>query len=367
MKTLIQTAYGEPSRVLELREEPDQLPDTGEALIGVEAAVVQMADVHTVSGRDGFRKSLPRTPGYEGVGRVLALGAGVSNVVVGERVLCPVGSGTHREQYSIKADHLTPAPEGDAEQFALLALNPASALLMLQDHVKLSEGDWIIQNAANSAVGRIVQQIATELHLRVVNVVKSPDVAAELGDLGTDTVLIDDKDLAQRVSTTTQGAPIRLALDAVGGSATAVLAGCLAQGGTLINHGAMSGEACQVTYDILSSREIRLVGFNPARRLARCSAQERKQLYDRLGAWVSAGALRAKIAAIYPIDKAIEAYERAMSLGDKRFGKVVIRFRDWPRPTPAASLPESSPESSSAPSSELPPAVASEPSLLASG
>jgi hypothetical protein len=81
---------------------------------------------------------------------------------------------------------------------------------------------------------------------------------------------------------------------------------------------------------------------------------------------VSAGALRAKIAAIYPIDKAIEAYERAMSLGDKRFGKVVIRFRDWPRPTPAASLSDSSPESSSAPSSELPPAVASEPSLLAS-
>src|ERR1700730_10466026 len=109
MKTLIQTAYGEPARVLELREEPDQLPDTGEALIGVEAAVVQMADVHTVSGRAGFRKSLPRTPGYEGVGRVLALGAGGSHVVVVERVLCPVGSGTHREPYSIKARTLAPA------------------------------------------------------------------------------------------------------------------------------------------------------------------------------------------------------------------------------------------------------------------
>jgi trans-2-enoyl-CoA reductase len=362
MKTLIQTAYGEPARVLELREAPDQLPDTGEALIGVEAAVVQMADVHTVSGREGFRKSLPRTPGYEGVGRVLALGPGVTNFIVGERVLCPIGSGTHREQFCVKAQHLTPAPEGDAEQFALLALNPASALLMLQDHVTLSEGDWIIQNAANSAVGRIVQQIATELHLRVVNVVKSPEVAEELGELGTDCVLIDDTHLAQRVSTATQGADIRLALDAVGGSATADLASCLAEGGTLINHGAMSGEACQVTYDILSSREIRLVGFNAARRLARCSAQERKQLYDRLGAWVSSGALRAKIAAIYPIDRAIEAYERSMSLGDKRFGRVVIRFRDWPRPTPTASVSESA----TAPASELPPAGASEPSPSAS-
>src|ERR1700739_95192 len=98
MKTLIQTAYGEPGDVLELREEPAPMPDSAEALLGLEAAVVQMADVHTVAGRVVFRKPLPRTPGYEGVGRVLAVGAGVSHVTVGERVLCPIGSGTHREQ-----------------------------------------------------------------------------------------------------------------------------------------------------------------------------------------------------------------------------------------------------------------------------
>jgi trans-2-enoyl-CoA reductase len=361
MKTLIQTAYGEPADVLELREEPDPMPDTAEALIGVEAAVVQMADVHTVSGREGFRKALPRTPGYEGVGRVLAIGAGVSHVTVGERVLCPLGSGTHREQFTIKAEHLTPAPEGDAEQFALLALNPASALLMLKAHVELSEGDWIIQNAANSAVGRIVQQIATELRLRVINVVKSTEVATELGDLGTTSVLIDDADLAQRVSAITQGAPIRLALDAVGGSATDRLANCLAEGGTLIHHGALSGEACQVTHHILSSREIRLVGFNHARALARCAPESRKQLYDQLGAWVGTGRVRARIAAVYPIEKAIEAYERAQSLGDKRFGKVVLRFRDWPRPAPPVSaeitdtpqVTEPAPEGASAPSPSM--------------
>jgi NADPH:quinone reductase-like Zn-dependent oxidoreductase len=253
-------------------------------------------------------------------------------VTVGERVLCPLGSGTHREQFTVKAEHLTPAPEGDAEQFALLALNPASALLMLQDHVKLSDGDWIIQNAANSAVGRILQQIATELHLRVINVVKSTEVATELGDLGTTSVLLDDDDLARRVSAITQGAPIRLALDAVGGRATDRLASCLAEGGTLIHHGSLSGEACQVPHSILSSRELRLVGFNPARALARCPAQDRKRLYDQLGAWVGSGRVRARIAAVYPVDKALEAYERAQSLGDKRYGKVVIRFRDWPRP-----------------------------------
>ncbi|HVW68434.1 MAG TPA: zinc-dependent alcohol dehydrogenase family protein, partial [Steroidobacteraceae bacterium] len=242
MKTLVQTAYGEPAQVLELRDEPDQQPDSDEVVIGVEAAVLQMADLHTVSGREGFRKSLPRTPGYEGVGRVLSVGHKVESLDVGDRVFCPLGSGTHREQITVDAQRLTHAPEGDAEQLALLALNPASALLMLQDYATLSEGDWIVQNAANSAIGRIIQQIATELRLRVINVVKSQEVAAELSEIGTSNILLDDNDLASRVRTTTQGAPIRLALDAVGGQATAVLASCLAEGGALVSHGAMSRE-----------------------------------------------------------------------------------------------------------------------------
>jgi NADPH:quinone reductase-like Zn-dependent oxidoreductase len=134
----------------------------------------------------------------------------------------------------------------------------------------------------------------------------------------------------------------------------------LAEGGTLIHYGALSGEACQVTHHILSSREIRLVGFNHARALARCVPESRKQLYDQLGAWVGTGRVKARIAAVYPIEKAIEAYERAQSLGDKRFGKVVLRFRDWPRPAPpvatetaAPPVSDSAPEVASAPSSSM--------------
>jgi NADPH:quinone reductase-like Zn-dependent oxidoreductase len=171
VKALIQTDYGDPAKVLELRDVPAAVPGDGQAVVEMEAAVVHVADAHTVLGADGFRKKLPRTPGYEGVGRVSAVARDVKGVVPGMRVFAPIGSGTYREQIAVNAGDLTPAPEGDAVQLALLSLSPATAMLMLQDFVKLSPDDFIVQNASSSAVGRMVIQLANEMKVKVVNVV----------------------------------------------------------------------------------------------------------------------------------------------------------------------------------------------------
>ncbi len=330
MRALIQTGYGDPQRVLELRDSPDELPDSDEVVIAMEAAVVHVADLHTITGREGFRKPLPRTPGYDGVGRVLAVGERVTSVKVGDRVLPPLGCGTHREQLKTAALGLVPAPEGEATQLALLTVSPAAALLILQGFQKLQPGDWLIQNAANSSLGRIIPQLAREMKLHVINVAKNTEVAAELQEEGATHVLIDDLDLVQRVGAATQGAEVRLGLDAVGGGATARIAGCLCEGGILINYGAMSGRPCEIPYDILASRDLRLVGFNSSRQLTRCSQDERKALYERVGSLLSSGALRARPAAVYPIEEAMNAYEHVKRIGDERLGKVVIRFPDIP-------------------------------------
>ncbi len=86
MKALIQTEYGDPAKVLELRDVPPLYPSDGQAIVAIEAAVVHVADARTVLGMDGFRKKLPRTPGYEGVGRVSAVARDVTGVTVGQRV-----------------------------------------------------------------------------------------------------------------------------------------------------------------------------------------------------------------------------------------------------------------------------------------
>ena len=173
-------------------------------------------------------------------------------------MFAPTGAGTFRHQLTVAAKGLVAAPEGDAIQVALLSTNPIITMMMLQDFVKLEPGEWLIQNAANSAIGRLVIQLAKELKLKVVNVVKSTPLISELKDLGATAVVLDSVDLRERVHSVTKGDPIKLGLDAVGGAATTVLANCLAEDGTLVSYGAVSGEPCQIPSNLLSAHGIKL-------------------------------------------------------------------------------------------------------------
>jgi NADPH:quinone reductase-like Zn-dependent oxidoreductase len=354
VKALIQTDYGDPSKVLELRDVPAPEPGDGQALVDMEAAVVHVADAHTVLGADGFRKKLPRTPGYEGVGRVSAVARDVKGITPGMRVFAPIGSGTYREQIAVNAADLTPAPEGDPVQLALLSLSPATAMLMLQDFVKLRPDDFIVQNAASSAVGRMVIQLANEMKVKVVNVVKSSVVIPELKAIGAGVVLLDTPDLRDRVAAVTQSSPVKLALDAVGGAATARLASCLDENGVVINYGALSGEACHVPTDLLGARGIRLFGIHPARQLAKHTPEERNALYARFGEMLKAGKLRGRLAATYTLDQAVEAIRHVLRDGDKRIGRVVIRVKNVPVPA-ETSAPAAQAQSGTMTLQALPP------------
>jgi NADPH:quinone reductase-like Zn-dependent oxidoreductase len=347
VKALIQTDYGDPAKVLELREVPAATPEAGEAVVEMEAAVVHVADAHTVLGENGFRKKLPRTPGYEGVGRVSAVAKDVKGITPGMRVFAPIGSGTYREQIAVKASELTPAPEGDPVQLALLSLSPATAMLMLQDFVKLQPGDFVVQNAASSAVGRMVIQLANEMKVKVVNVVKSSVVIPELKEIGAGVVLLDTPDLRDRVAAVTQGSAVKLALDAVGGAPTGRLAACLDDNGTVVSYGAMSGEPCQIPSDLLGARGIRLCGIHPARQLGKHTPEERNALYARFGEMLKAGKLRGRLGATYSLENAVDAIRHVLRDGDKRIGRVVIRVKEVAVPVvetlaPAAAEPAAS-------------------------
>jgi len=207
----------------------------------------------------------------------------------------------------------------------------------------------------------MVIQLARELKFRVVNVVKSSPLIAELKELGAGSVLLDADDLRGRVMAVTQGAPVRLVFDAIGGVATGRIASCLVDEGTVINYGALSGEACQISSEMVATRGIRLCGINPSRQLARHTPEERKAVYERIGGLLAAGKLQARIAATYELSNSIEAIRHASTIGDKRFGKVVIRIKHLQPPavvaaaaTPAAAEPAPAPSVSTDPASGPP-------------
>src|SRR6202040_2948563 len=140
--------------------------------------------------------------------RVIAVGSGVKHLKEGDRTLVPFLHPAWAERVKPNALWLRPLPPGDVHQFAMMGVNPPTAYLLLTDIVKLPRGSWVIQNGANSGVGRATVAIAKSLGLRTVNVVRRDEVVAEMKALGGDVVLVDGPDLAKRVAAETANAPI---------------------------------------------------------------------------------------------------------------------------------------------------------------
>ena len=112
----------------------------------------------------------------------------------------------------------------------MMTINPPTAALLLSEFVTLGQGDWVVQNAANSAVGLYLVQLARHRGHRTVNVVRREDAATVVREAGSDVVLVNGEDLAKRVTEVTDGAEVRLGIDTVAGTATGRLAGCLCIG-----------------------------------------------------------------------------------------------------------------------------------------
>jgi NADPH:quinone reductase-like Zn-dependent oxidoreductase len=181
------------------------------------------------------------------------------------------------------------------------------------------------------------------MKVKVVNVVESSVVIPELKAIGAGVVLLDTPDLRDRVAAVTQSSPVKLALDAVGGAATARLASCIDENGVVVNYGALSGEACHIPTDLLGARGIRLCGIHPARQLAKHTAEERNALYVRFGEMLKAGKLRGRLGATYTLDQAVEAIRHVLRDGDKRIGRVVIRVKNVAVPAETPAAPQSQP------------------------
>ena len=225
MQAIQLTKYGKPEEGLHLVEiaEPGG-PKPGQVLIRVEYAPINDSDLLVASGLYAVQPKLPSVVGNEGAGKVLAVGDGVQTVKVGDRVVIPRDVFTWAEKVLAPADEAIVLPaEIDPQQAAMLSINPPAAALLLEEFVSLKPGDWIVQNAANSGVGRAVIVFAKQKSLRTINIVRRPELIDELKEIGADIVLLAGPSTAAEANRATGGALVRLALDGVGGDATGTL------------------------------------------------------------------------------------------------------------------------------------------------
>jgi trans-2-enoyl-CoA reductase len=244
---------------------------------------------------------------------------------IGDQVILPHNFGTWREACAVKAEKLVVAPaEIDPTQAAMLKVNPITAWRMLHDFVSLGRGDWFIQNAANSAAGRCAIQIGRELGLRSVNIVRRPELVEELRSEGADVVLLDSDELRNEVAEATQRAPIRLALNAVGGESAIRMAKTLAPRATIVTYGAMSLQPLTIPNGMLIFKELRFTGFWVNKWYDGATPEQRRETFAPLFEMAKRGLLRTKVERSYSLNDAIPAVAHAMR--DKRGGKVVFEM-----------------------------------------
>ena len=324
MKYAIFRRHGRPEEVLEVVEAPDPRPGPGEVRVRNRVMTINPADLLTVEGRYGAEPvALPATPGVGAYGIVDAVGDGVTRLAPGDAVL-PAGQGLWADTVVLDARMAPRAPEGaDPEQAALMRANPGTARLLLTTIADLAPGDWIVQNAANSNVGRMVIRFAREMGVRTVNIVRREDVRAALMADGADAVIVDggDTDLASAVAGVA-GAPPRLALDAVGGGATAELAAAVGAHGRVVVYGLLSGEDSRVGARDLVFRDVRVQGFWLAEWYRTASPEAMRDLHGFLARKLAEGVIHTEVEARYPLDRLRDAVAHAARGG--RAGKILL-------------------------------------------
>ena len=317
---------GEPADVVRLEEVELGDPGPGEVIARTEASAMHIADIKLVQGIDALRRPLPVTPGFEGVGHIVATGPD-AGYEVGDRVFLPLGCGTFSELVRVHRNDMgmRRAPDGDAEQLVLSNINGATAWTLLEDFVELDEGAWVLQDAANSNVGRYLIVLAAQRGIRTVNLVRREEVCQELKELGADVVILDGPDLPERMREATGGAQIHLGIDAIAGEAVMRMANCLADGGLIVSYGTLTDTPCQIDFWQMFMHDIRLCGMSTVRCLSTRSEEEIDRVQNEIALMAADGRLSAKIAARYSLEQWREAFAHAARTGAARDGKIIVR------------------------------------------
>ncbi|HEY5905481.1 MAG TPA: quinone oxidoreductase [Actinomycetota bacterium] len=311
---------GDPDvMVVEDVERPE--PAEGQALVGLDAAGVNMIDVQQRSG--AYPVPLPYTPGTEGAGEVLEVGPGVQDVGVGDRVAFAMVLGAYADAAIVPAGRLVPVPDGlSSESAAAVLLQGMTAHFLTESIAPLEAGDVVVVHAAAGGVGLLLTQMAAAKGLRVI-ATTSTEAKAEIARAAgaSDVVVRGSRDLGEVVRSHGDGNGARIVFDSIAKDTFEDSLGSLARRGTLVVYGQSSGPV--PPFDL---RRLQPAGsvFLTRPGLADYTAT-RDELLHRAGAvfaMVASGELDVRVHDRYPLERASDAH-RALASGTTT-GKLLL-------------------------------------------
>ena len=313
MKAVQAVKYGDAVEGVELREVPEpNAPKTGEVLVAVEFSPINFNDLMVVWGIYSWRPELPATMGNEGAGKVLAVGEGVTAVKVGDRVILPFTVRKWQQRVLVRAEELIVVPpDADPQQAAMMAINPVTAALLLDQYVDLQPGDAVAYNAATSGIARWLAALAGKRGVRTIGLVRRREDVERVNQVGCEIVVVDDEEI-RAVQARLQGLNVRLAFDVIGGASAGRLLHLLSPKGKLVTYGVVSGKPMELPGSLLIWNQLSVEGFFEGHpHILPKIAPVLRELVKMIGP----GGIRQPIAATYPIDQVKEAVAHAVKGG----------------------------------------------------
>ena len=324
MRALVQPRFGDPAEVLSVQEVPDPEPGPGQALVRVLLSPIHNHDLWTARGSYGFKPEMPARAGTEAVGVVESLGEGVQGHEVGQRDATGGSFGAWAELIVAPAAGLIPVPDGMSDEAAAQLVSMPFSAIALLDFLEVSEGDWIVQNAANGAVGRLVAQLAEARGVHVLGLVRRADGVAELREQGIEQVVAtDDEGWRERVHEIVGDAPIVAGVNSVGGTSAGDVVSLLAEDGVLVVFGAMASPTMEIGSGDVIFKQVVIKGFWGSKAFAAMSRQKRAALMGELVTGIGSGALTLPVEKVYGLDEIADAARANGEPG--RRGKILLR------------------------------------------
>jgi NADPH:quinone reductase len=305
MKAVVITEHGGPE-VLRVSDVPAPTPGPGELLVDVAAIGVNYRDVYEREGSGGYGGALPIPAGVEGAGRVAAVGEGVEDVAVGDRVAWVAAPGSYAEQVVVKASRAVPVPDGvDDETAAAALLQGMTAQYLSSATFPVQAGDTVVVHAAAGGVGLLLTQMVKIRGGRVIATTSTEEKAALARENGADEV-IGYEGFASRVRELTDGEGAAAVYDGVGKPTFTEGLTCLRPRGTMVLYGAAGGPPDPIAPGSLVSGSLYLTRPGlPA------YTRTRDELLARASdvfAWIEAGTLAIRIGRRYPLENAADAH-----------------------------------------------------------
>lgn len=306
---------------LQAVEMPMPIASPGEAVVRVEVAGVNFIDVYKRSGQ--YRMPVPFTAGEEGAGVVEALGDGVTEVMVGDRVAWAGVAGSYAEYAAVPVSQLVPLPEGvTTRQGAALMLQGMTAHYLATSTFPLTDGDRCLIHAAAGGVGLLLVQIARHRGAMVIGTAGSDGKARLAQEAGADHMIVyTSEDFVAATRRLTAGAGVHVIYDSVG--ATTFLKGLdlLVPRGMMVLYGQSSGAVDPIDPQLLN-RKGSIYLTRPNRNHYVATREELLMRAAELFAWVESGTLNVRIGAEFPLAQAGDAHRALESR--QTTGKVLL-------------------------------------------